>query len=108
MNDRGMSSKPSVTPTGIARAHLSVRVQRVEHRGRRQEVPAAQILSAALLEPQLLRLREDPLAALPAGLGLGLGVVLPPQRGAQRPDGRRDPERRSLVGVLHHRHNASG
>lgn len=45
-------------------SHLAVCVERVEHRGRRQEVPGTQIFSSALLKPKLLRFREYSLPVL--------------------------------------------
>lgn len=92
-------------PTGTSQTNLSVRIQRVQHRGRRQEVPVTQIFSAALLEPQLLRFWEYPVAVFPSGFGHI--VTLSPQCGAQRPDGRGDPEGRRLLDILHHHHNTN-
>lgn len=89
-----------VNPTGISHTNLSVRIQRVKHRGRRQKVPVSQVFCAALLEPKLLRFGEDPVAVSPAGIGDIF--TLPPQCGAQRPDGRGDPEGRRLLDILHH------
>lgn len=92
-------------PTGISQTNLSIRIQRVKHRGRRQEVPGAQIFSAALLEPKLLRFGEYPVAVFPTGIGDIF--ALPPQCGAQRPDGRSDPERGRLLDILHHQYNTN-
>lgn len=95
--------KDMTDPTGISPTNLPVRIQRVEHRGRRQEVPVTQIFSAALLEPKLLRVGEYPLAVLPARIGDIF--ALPPECGAQRPDGGSDPEGRRLLYILHHHSN---
>lgn len=95
--------KDMTDPTGISPTNLPVRIQRVEHRGRRQEVPVTQIFSAALLEPKLLRVGEYPLAVLPARIGDIF--ALPPECGAQRPDGGSDPEGRGLLYILHHHSN---
>lgn len=88
--------------TGISRTDLSVRIQRVKHRGRRQEVSVSEVFRAALLEPKLLRVGEDPVAVSVARVG---GIFrLSPQCGAQCPDCRSDPEGRRLLDVLHHHH----
>lgn len=86
---------------------LSVRIQRVQHGGRRQEVPVSEVFSAALLEPQLLRLAEDPVAVPPA-VGVGDILSLSPQCGAQRPDRGSDPEGRRLLDVLHRHRDTNG
>lgn len=92
-------------PTSISQTYLSVRIQRVEHRGRRQEVPGTKVFSAALLEPKLLRFREYPVAVFTTGL---VDIfAFPPQCGAQRPDGRSDTEGRRLLGNLHHHYNTN-
>ena len=95
--------KMLLNPTGTSQTNLSVCIQRVKHRGRRQEVPVSQIFSAALLKPQLLRFREYPVTVFSSHVGDI--VTLPPQCGAQRPDGRSDPEGRRLLDILHHYHN---
>lgn len=96
------STQMLANPTGISQTNLSVRVHRVKHRGRRQEVPVAEVFGAALLEPKLLRFGKEPVAV--STTGVGDVFTLSPQSGAQCPDGRGDPERRRLLDVLHHHH----
>lgn len=84
---------------GIRLTDLSVRIQRVEHRARGQEVPVPQVFRAALLEPELLRFGEHPVAFPTAG---AMDVfTLPSQCGAERSHCGGDPQRRELVDVLH-------
>lgn len=74
--------------TCIGQTHLAVRVQRVEHRGRRQEVPGTQIFSSALLKPKLLWFREY---SVPVLLTTFRDIfAFPSQRRAQSSDGRGD------------------
>lgn len=96
------SNKMLANPTGISQTNLSVRVHRVKHRGRGQEVPVSEVFGTALLEPKLLRFGEDPVAV--STTGVGDVFTLSPQCGAQRPDGRGDPEWRRLRDVLHLQH----
>lgn len=91
INARGSRTGVLLPPT-----HLSVCIQRVQHGGRRQKVSGAQILGAALLEPQLLRFGEK-LAAVRRD-----NIALPPECRAQRPHGWSDPKRARLLDVLHH------
>lgn len=101
-----MRIKPSdmrTNQTGISQTNLPVRIQRVKHSGRRQEVPVTEVFGAALFKPKLLRFGKYPVAVPPTG---ARDVFrLPPQCGAQRLDGRGDPEWRLLLGILHHQHH---
>lgn len=91
-----MKTERSAEGASFPPTDLSVRIQRVQHGGRREKVPGAQILGAALLEPQLLRFGERSAAVRRDN------VALPPERQAQRPHGRSDPKRARLLDVLHH------
>lgn len=85
--------------------NLSVCIQRVEHRARGQEVPVPQVFRAALLEPELLRFGEHPVAFPTAG---AMDVfTLPSECGAERSHCGGDPQRRELFHVLHHRRRSA-
>lgn len=85
---------------GKRQTDLSVSIQRVQHRRRRQKVPVPQVFSAALLEPELLWIGKYPFAVFSASAMDSF--TLSPQRGAERSDGRGDTKGRELIDVLHH------